>query len=409
MNTNWKTQFIRIYTGQAFSLIGSAAVQFAIIWWLTILTESALTLTIASIVAFLPNLILGPFAGVWIDRYNRKTVIMMADGFIALTSVLLAFVFVWSEVAPLWLIYLILFLRGIGNTFHSPAMQAAIPMLVPAEMLTKAGGWGNLISSVANMLGPVLGAALMAWLPVASIMLVDIVGAVIAISCLLTVSIPDIEQKTEKVTFLADILQGYQAARRNKPLLAILPGMLLCNIIYIPLGTLFPLLIRLHFQGTAWHNSIAEFVFAGGLLLSSISIGIFGGMKKRFLMVSLAIALLGITAFVSGILPQQDFGYFVICCFFMGAAGTYINVPLMAYTQETIEPEMMGKVFSLLMMLMSLAMPIGLLIAGPISDAIGVDSLFMYCGILLLLTAVISRIQTRKYDELTMAPIKETE
>lgn len=189
---NWKKQFITIYLGQAFSILGSAAVQFAVIWWLTIQTESAITLTIASIVSFLPNMLIGPFAGVWIDRYNRRRVIIAADGLVALSSVILGAAFLIMQSPPVWFIYMILFLRGVGNTFHAPAMQAAIPTLVPADMLTKAGGWGNMIQSVSTMLGPVLGAALMAFMHISAIMLVDILGAVFAIICLMFVKIPDI-------------------------------------------------------------------------------------------------------------------------------------------------------------------------------------------------------------------------
>lgn len=169
METTWKKQFTILYAGQAFSLIGSAAVQFAIIWWLTIRTESAVTLAMATIVAMLPLLVLGPFAGVWIDRYNRRDVMIKADLFIALSSAIMEIVFLADPTPPIATIYLVLFLRGIGNTFHSPAMQAAIPMLVPPEMLTRAGGWGNLIATVATMAGPVLGAALMGILPIAAI------------------------------------------------------------------------------------------------------------------------------------------------------------------------------------------------------------------------------------------------
>ena len=178
MHKNWKKQFALIYAGQAFSLLGSAAVQFAVIWWLTIQTESAMTLAMASIVAFIPTMVLGPFAGVWIDRYNRRSVMIAADCLVALSSLILGIVFLVVETPPIWFIYCILFVRGLGNTFHGPAMQATIPMLVPVEMLTKAGGWGSFVNSASAMLGPVLGAALMAFLPIASIMLVDILGAI---------------------------------------------------------------------------------------------------------------------------------------------------------------------------------------------------------------------------------------
>ncbi|HDG0616611.1 TPA: MFS transporter, partial [Escherichia coli] len=253
---NWKKQFAVIYTGQAFSILGSAAVQFAVIWWLTIQTESAITLTIASLVAFLPNMLIGPFAGVWIDRYNRRTVMILADGLVAVSSIILGAAFLLVETPPIWFIYIVLFLRGLGNTFHGPAMQAAIPMFVPADMLTKAGGWGNMIQSISNMMGPVLGAALMSFLPISSIMIVDILGAAFAIVCLLFVIIPDITQTNEKMSVLSDMKQGFIAMKANKPLMAVFSPMLLMTILYMPLGSLFPLLARSHFMGEAWHNSI---------------------------------------------------------------------------------------------------------------------------------------------------------
>ncbi|MDL2318736.1 MFS transporter [Eubacteriales bacterium OttesenSCG-928-A19] len=411
MNTNWKKQFTMIYAGQAFSLLGSAAVQFAVIWWLTIRTESAITLTVASIISFLPNMLIGPFAGVLIDRYNRRAVMIAADGLVALSSVILGVAFLLTDTPSIGFIYMILFLRGLGNTFHTPAMQAAIPMLVPAEMLTKAGGWGNLISSLSTMLGPVLGAALMGLFPIAAIMLVDILGAVFAIVCLLFVMVPDIPQSDERPQLLSDMKQGLAAMRANRPLMAIFWPMMLMNILYMPLGSLFPLLVRTHFLGEAWHNSVVELIFSGGLLVSSALIGVWGGMRRRFLMASLAVGLLGATTLVSGLLPptQTGFWIFAVCCFFMGSSGTFINVPTMSYTQETITPEMMGKVFSLMMTAMTLSMPIGLLVAGPVSEAVGVDKWFLWSGVALIATAVLCRLLTRRYDAQTMLPEKVKE
>ena len=397
----WKKQFAIIYAGQAFSLLGSAAVQFAVIWWLTVQTGSAITLTVASIISFLPNLLLGPFAGVWIDRYNRGKVMIAADGLVALSSVILGAAFLIMDIPPVWFIYTVLFLRGLGNTFHSPAIQSAIPLLVPAEMLTKAGGWGNLVSSISNMLGPVLGAALMGVFSIASIMLVDISGAIFAIVCLLFVKIPDVPQSAEKPNFCEDFRQGISAMKKNKPLMAVLPSYLLATIIYMPLGALFPLFVYNYFGGNAWHNSVVEFVFASGLLVSSLIMGVWGGLRKRFLMISLAIGLQGTAILVSGALPQSGLWAFVVCAFFMAAAGTIFNVPYIAYIQESTPPEVMGKVFSLLMTAMTVAMPIGLLVAGPAVEAVGVDTWFFWSGVAMIGAAILCGVLTRKYDQIS--------
>lgn len=397
--SNWKKTFIIIYVGQAFSLLGSAAVQFAVIWWLTARTESAIMLTIATMMSFLPNLLLGPFAGVWIDRYNRRTVMIAADGLVALSSVALGIAFLLYEAPPVWFIFFILFVRGVGNTFHSPAMQAAIPMFVPAEMLAKAGGWGNLIVSVSTMLGPALGAGLMAVLSIAPIMLVDIIGAAFAVICLLAVSLPDIPQSGEKIHLLTDMKQGLLAMRENKPLMAAFFPLILASVLYMPLGSLFPLLVRTHYMGGAGHNAVVEFVFSGGLFVSSLVMGIWGGMKRRFLMISAAISVLGLAAFAGGVLPAGAFFAFVICSFVMGASGTFFNVPLMAHIQATVAPKMMGKVFSLLTTAMMLATPFGLLLAGPLSEVIGVDRWFACSGLVMAATGVFCFLATRKYDE----------
>lgn len=396
--TKWKRTFITIYTGQAFSLLGSSAVQFAVIWWLTAYTESAVTLTLATVISFLPNMLLGPFAGVWIDRYNRRTVMIAADSLVAVSSVLLGLAFLLYHEPSVWLIFVVLFFRGIGNTFHAPALQAAIPMFVPTEMLEKAGGWGNLITSVSTMFGPALGAGMMALFPIAPIMLVDIIGAVFAIVCLLMISLPDMTSGEEVPHLFDDMKQGFLAMRENKPLMAAFFPVIFASMLYMPLGSLFPLLVRLHYLGGAGHNAIVEFVFSAGLLVSSSIMGIWGGMKKRFVMISVSIITLGMAAFFSGIFPTEAFGGFVICCFVMGASGTFFNVSLMAHIQESTPPQMIGKVFSLLNTAMTLATPFGLLLAGPVSEAIGVELWFIGSGFLMAVIGIICFFTTHKFN-----------
>ena len=396
--SNWKRMFLLIYTGQAFSLLGSAAVQFAVIWWLTVQTESAVTLTAATIASFLPNLLLGPFAGVWIDRCSRRSVMMAADGVVALSSAALALAFLLPGGAPVWVIFLMLFVRGAGNTFHAPAMQAAIPMLVPPEWLAKAGGWGNLIVSLSTLLGPALGAVLMDRLPMAALMLVDIAGAAFAIVCLLMTAIPEIPQQGQPPHLRADLRQGFRAMRENKPLMAAFFPILAASILYMPLGALFPLLVRTHYQGGAWHNAVVECVFSGGLLLSSLVMGLLGSMKRRFLMIAAAIIALGLAAFAGGSLPAAGFWGFALCCLVMGASGTFFNVPLVAHIQETVAPEQMGKVLSLLTTAMTLATPIGLVLAGPISEVVGVHRWFSASGLLMAAVGVLCLVLTRPYD-----------
>jgi DHA3 family macrolide efflux protein-like MFS transporter len=393
----WKKVFALIYTGQAFSIIGSSAVQFAIIWWLTVKTGSAITLTGASIVGFLPQVFIGPFAGVWIDRYNRKKVMILSDSLVALSSAVLGIAFLLGEPA-IPFIYGILFIRALGSTFHAPAIQAAIPMLVPPEDLVKAGGFGQMINSGINMASPVIGALLMSVFKLQSIMLVDILGAAMAIITLLFVNIPDIKRNNIEMNFIEDMKQGIAAIQKNKPLRALTLPVILATVAYIPLSSLFPLLISVHFHGTAWHNGVIQFFFAGGLLISSFVIGIWGGLKKQFLMISLSLTSVGIIASAGGAMPSNFFIGFAIVSFFMGFAGTFFSIPYMAYMQKSVEADKLGKVMSLMMSIMSLATPIGLAISGPASEKMGVNTWFVISGIVMMLSGILCYFMTRKYE-----------
>ncbi len=401
MENAWKKKFFTIYLGQAFSIIGSATVQFAIIWYLTKHTQSALILTTATVVGFLPGAIFGAFAGVFVDRHNRKMIMILADGFIALSSFLLALAFLYFESPPIWFIYTILFLRGLGGTFHMPAIQSTIPTLVPQSELTKAGGWASFVTSGSNILAPMLGAVLMDMTSIGLVMLVDILGAIFAIICLLFVTIPDIREDMEKEenSFKTQFKQGLLAIKKDKPLTTTLPHYVLVGILYFPLSSLFPLLVLTHYQGSALHNGLVDTIFSIGMLISSFILGLYKGVNKKLMLFSFSIVLLGICSSAVGILPSS---YFLLClffCFLIGVSSTLFNVPFYAYVQSSIEPQKMGRVMSLLLTICTIANPIGLLIAGTFSDLAGVNNWFIATGILFIINGFICLLRIKDFEK----------
>lgn len=399
-NQNWKKAFGIIYSGQAFSIIGSSAVQFSILWWLTVKTGSALTLTVAAIIGFLPQAVIGPFAGVIADRYSRKWIMILADGFVAISSAALAIAFLIGT-PSIGFVYIILFLRALGSTFHAPALQAAIPSLVPEEMLVKAGGWAQLISSGGSMAGPVLGAGLTAIFPMQSIMLVDIIGATLAIFALSFVQIPKMQGLPENIHMLQDIKQGIRVLASDKLLIRISIPVLLSYLIFMPLITLLPLLVFDHFLGTAWHNGIAQFLFAGGMLATSALIGVFGGLKKQFFMLAVSLTALGACITICGLLPPPLFWAFAAFAFLSGCAGTCFYIPYMAYVQRTVPSEQLGKVMSLMISAMSFSTPVGLVVAGPVTELIGTNVWFALSGLMLVAISICCYVIIGKFERKT--------
>ena len=136
---SWKKNFAIIWSGQAVSLFTSAVIQMAIIWYLTDRTRSASVLTLATLVGFLPQAVLGPFIGVLIDRYDRKRIMIYSDLSIAFMTLVLAISGFGREL-PIWLIMTVLCFRSIATAFHSPSLQAVTPMIVPKESLVSCAG-----------------------------------------------------------------------------------------------------------------------------------------------------------------------------------------------------------------------------------------------------------------------------
>ena len=395
---NWKKPFFTIYSGQAFSLLSSSAVQFSIIWWITMETGSALALTIASVVGLLPQAMIGPFAGVWIDRYNRKKIIILADMIVALSSLFLCILFLLNS-GSLYFVYLVLFIRALGETFHKPAMQALIPDIVPESELTKAGGFGQMISSACSMIGPMLGALIMSITTLPFAMLVDVIGAIFAIITLSLVTVSKtMTHSIDKLNVFRDMKQGVQAIKANKALLRLSIPMLITTIIFIPLGTLLPLMVKNYFNGSAWQNGIVQTLFSTGMLIAAMIIGITGGLKRQFLMITLSIGLLGLCSLIGGILPAHLFWIFCIVVFIMGATGMGFNIPFTAYIQRTVPAENLGKVISLVTSIMSFAAPVGMFIAGPVSEWIGVSNWMILAGILMLGVSVLNYFLTREFE-----------
>ena len=191
-NTRWKLPFFTIWIGQALSLLGSAVGRFALVWWVTELTGSAIILTTATLVTIIPNIIISPLAGAYIDRWNRRVVMLVADSFIALVSLSLAYLF-WTEQMQIWHVFAASFLRSLGTTFHGPSMSASTSLMVPKEHLSRVGGMNHTLGGILGMTGPVLGALALSIMPLHHVMLVDVATALFAIVPLLFIQIPQPE------------------------------------------------------------------------------------------------------------------------------------------------------------------------------------------------------------------------
>jgi DHA3 family macrolide efflux protein-like MFS transporter len=384
--SNWKARFFTIWGGQAVSLFGSRLVQFALIWWLTRQTGSATVLAIASLVGLLPQVILGPFVGTLVDRGRRRWIMVLADGVIALATLLLAVLFALG-VAEVWSIYVLLFVRAIGGAFHWPAMSASTALMVPKEHLTRVQGFNQMLQGGLGILSAPLGALLVEVMTTQGILAIDVVTALFAIVPLFFIAIPETARQTgaqdidEKIPFWQDFRAGLDYVRAWPGLIMLMLIAMIINFVLNPAAALEPLLVTEHFGGGALELGWLEAAFGIGILVGGIGLSVWGGFKKRIHTVLVGLCGLGIFFAVLGLLPANGFWYAVAAAFAAAITIPIINGPVHAIVQAAVEPEMQGRVFTLLGSLASAMAPLGLLIAGPVADAIGVQSWFVIGGV----------------------------
>ena len=389
---SWKRTFFTIQSGQAISLITSSALQMALIFYLTEKTNSSMTLALATLVGFLPQGVLGLFIGGWIDRHSRKRIMIGADLFIAAVSALLAVISAFLD-PHVWVVLAILFLRSIGSAFHTPSINAVTPLIVPTDKLAKCTGYIQSLQSVSSIVSPALGALLYAQCTLTEIIALDVVGAVIASIAVMLVKIPNIDVANipQSEGVLAGAKEAYRILAQQKGLLTLLWMGALYMFAYMPINALFPLISMNHFGGTTWHVAMSESVFAAGMLLGGIVLGVWGGFQRKTTTVLLSIAVMGMALLIAGVLPASGFIAFVVCCAIMGFSAPFYGVQTAIY-QEMVSPEYLGRVFSLSLSTMSLAMPLGLIAAGCFADMTGVETWFAISGIFIAGIAVVGAV-----------------
>ena len=396
-NSGWKISFFTIWGGQAFSLLGSALVGFALIWWMTLTTGSATVLATAAMFEFLPRVFIGPLAGTLVDRWNRRLVLLVADSITALATAVLIYL-VWAGTVQIWHIYLLMLVRSTAGSFHMPAMLASTSLMVPEEQLTRFQGLNQGLQGVINIAAPLLGALLIEFLPLHIVLAVDLGTAALAILPLIFISIPqpkvDPSQAEVKTTVWKDMSLGFRyvwgwAGLRNIIFLAVV-----INMISVPAITLMPLLVKDEFSGGALQIASMQSALAVGFLVGGLLLSVWGGFRRKILTANLAMFGTAIGLLLVGVSPNVAFQLALGGIFIVGAMNVLMNGPAFALLQTVVEADIQGRVMSLVFSLTSAMTPISLLIAGPVAERIGVNPLFIFASLVFVGSGIFTLINS---------------
>ncbi len=386
MIPHWKQKFAVLWVGQALSILTSMLSQYALIWYLTDLTGSSTVLSLATMAALLPQGILSLFTGAFADRFDRRTIMIAADGAIGAISLVLALM-AWRAPLTPGPILLVAALRSVGGAFHAPCLQAVTPLIAPPEALTRCAGWSQGIQTVSMLLSPALAAALYAAIPLHWIILLDTLGAVFAICGLLLARLPALKvgDAGRKLRLWQDTREGFAVLRSHRWLWQLCLICALFSVAFMPVSALFPLMSMQYFGREAAAAALVETAFSVGMLAGSVLLGLWGGGKDKILTMTAAVLAMGGALAVTGVLPPSGFWWFAGLSLLMGVTCPFFNSVFMALIQEKVEAQYLGRVLGLSGAMMTLASPIGLGATALLAEHTGLTLWFLLAGVVTLL------------------------
>lgn len=383
MNENYKKNLLLFLTSQAISLFGSSLVQYAIIWYITLKSESGIMMTISILCGFLPTFFVSPFAGVWADRYNRKVLIILSDSMIAISTLVLAIVFLLGF-DGIWLLFLMSAIRALGAGVQIPTVGAFLPQLVPEDKLTKVNATNGSIQAVIMLISPMLSGALLSMANIETIFFIDVFTAAIAVcTLLLFLQVPIHAKALEKQTlsYFADLRLGFIYIKNHK---YVKQFFLFCAFFFFlaaPVAFLTPLQVVRSFGNDVWRLTVVEIAFSCGMVIGGIILAYWEGFKNRIYTMTVSSFIIGACTFALGVTP--NFWLYLVFLGIIGVSLPFFNTPSTVLLQEKVEGDFLGRVYGVFGMISSSMMPLGMLIFGPLSDIVKIEWLLIVTGILL--------------------------
>ncbi len=397
----WRLRYWSIFAGQALSLIGSALTQFVLLWWITDTTGSVSALGAAGLFALLPHALLGPLGGTFADRYCRRSIMIVADLVSAVCMAVLIALFLTNSV-ELWHLYTMMAIRSAMQAFQQPAAMASIAMLVPPSFLTRAAGLNQTLFGIMTVGAAPLGALAISVIPIGWALSIDVVTAVLGTIPLLCFAIPQHSVADKPRTSLwQEFREGVDIVWHDPALKRMYALMTAAIVVIMPSFALVPLLVKEHFGGGAPQVALIESLSGLGMVAGGALIAVLAPRRRMpFVLWGMA---LGCFSVAGAGLPPPDMFWLAVASWALGSATWVMgNAPFTAILQSSVPNQLQGRVMSLLTTLMGLGAPVGLAVATPLGEMIGVRWLFVVLGtvggivmLLGLLSPVVRAMDTR--------------
>ena len=392
---NWKSKTMLFLASQCITLFGSMIVQMSIIWYVTLKTSSGGWVAAFTICSYLPQFLISFFAGVWADRYNRKKLIILADGVITIATLIMFLVMpmISSDFVLLSALLVISIIRSIGAGVQTPAVNAVIPHLVPEEYLMKYNGMNATMQSIVQFAAPAVAGTVLSIGTFRSTLFIDILTALIGIGLLSCVLLPKQEVSNENISVFSEIKAGIHYSFSDKMIGKILIVYGLFILLSVPAGFMSALLVSRVYGDVYWYLTAVELVGFAGMALGGVLMGMWGGFKSRVKTFAFGLLILSIMTIGMGVSPY--FILYLVMMFVYSIALTIIQTATTTIIQEKAEGSMLGRVFGLMGAMYSGFLPVGMAIFGPLADILPLQWIMVGSGIALVLVTVYLQVKSK--------------
>jgi len=381
MRKVWNKDLVLLLLGQSISRLGDNAHQIALMWFILEKTGSSAIMGTLSALAYIPSVLLGPFAGVIVDKYSRKKIILLSDLIRGLIVALLA-LFYFTKGLSISEIFILTVLLGISSAFFNPCIPSSIPEMVDPEDLPRANSLFSIAGRVTEIIGPSAGGILYKFVGAGLLFSFNAVSFFIASIFTIFTRIPQ-RYKEGKMNFIGDIGEVLKRLKEDKTLMTLGITAAVLNFFYVPFFILLPVYIRNYLHLDA---SMYGFVLgAGGIgslvgLLITSAISPSGDKKYRMFKFSLmgqgvAIGLLA--------LPLNRI-QLVILFFVIQLLNIFVNIYINVTLQLMVPSEERGRFFGLLGLFVGGLQPISMSLSGIIAEYVKIPIIFTVCTVVIL-------------------------
>ena len=407
----WRRNAVLFLVSQSITLFGSTLVQMAVVWYVTLSTSSGAWTAAFSICSYLPQFLISIPGGVWADRSSRKRLIISSDLFTALITLVMIVLMPYLSTEPSLLSGLLLMsvLRSLCAGIQTPAVNAALPQLVPASQLQRFNGINAAFQSFVQFAAPAAAGAVLSFGTLRMTLLIDIFTAIPGIILLSAVPLSgehpgelsaessgNLSGRSSGLShrgsqrFSSALRTGLAYAFSHSPVrrLLILYGLFV--FLCVPAGFLSGLLVSRAYGNSYGYLTAAELAGFAGMTAGGALMGTWGGFSRKEKTLSAGLVLFGAMTVLMGTTP--DFPLYLVFMLVYGIALTAVQTTITTLLQECTDASVRGRVFGMLGSVYSGSLPLGMAVFGPLSDLLPLQWIMTVSGIFLICTGLRVRV-----------------